>query len=138
MKNPIIVGIVLLTLALLSSCSTYVGKPVNMNHPSVCRCIELPKECSVGGDGILVKYTISKSGSQYLLEGTAEYAGATWTEFSSARFELLLIKDSVIIESVIIAAGQGSLERGVRFKRKFTPQGPFDSTLLGFNMDVQG
>ncbi len=138
MKNPIIVVGVLFITVLLSSCSTYVGQPVNMNHPSVCKCVELPKECSAGGDGVLITYTISKSGSRYLLNGTAEYNGANWTEFSNARFELLLIKDGVITESLITLGGQGSLERGVRFKKFFTPKEPFDATLLGFNMDVQG
>lgn len=142
MKNQT-VYLFLLSFCVLSfsSCSQYVGQPVQMNHPSVCRCYSLPKTCSMADDNLSIKYEIKKTENEneYFVEGNATYLGSSvWENYGSAHFTLLLVHNGTVIESISLSAGQGDLGQKIHFSRKFSTENKFDATLIGYSMNVRG
>lgn len=136
-----VVFLVLILISLSSCASPYIGRTVKMNHPTVCKFKSFPKTCVSSDGNFEIIYKIEKLNEEnnYYVEGSAKYLGsATWESFSKAYFTLLLAKDAVIVETVQMASGQGSLGRTLVFSRKFTTKGKFEAVLISYNMDVQG
>jgi len=104
-----------------------------MDDPLVCRCEILPKACILSDDKFIFKYNINElnEANEYLIEGSATHTGSiTWRNFKNASFTILLLKDGVIVETVSMAGGQGSLDRTINFTRKFKAQNKFDLLTL--------
>jgi len=140
-KSNIIFLLLIFAIATFSSCSSYVGRTVEMSHSSVCDCRTLPKLCTASDGNFIINYTVSRLNETdtFLVEGSATYQGsATWESFSGAFFTLLLVKDDVIVETVSVAGGQGSLSGTIIFKSKFKTENKFEASLILYNMDVKG
>ncbi|MGD2187558.1 MAG: hypothetical protein PVI71_15615 [Desulfobacterales bacterium] len=128
-------------IVLIACANPYVGRTVRYNHPLVCASHLLPTTCSVEDKNFLSEYRIRSAGEdgKYIVEGKLKYVGsATWTEFQGVFFTLLLCNEGTIFEAVSFAGGQGSLERGIQFKKVFVPEDPFDAVLLDYRMNVKG
>lgn len=140
-KKLNIIFLVLILISLLSCASRYVGRTVIMSHPTVCKFKSFPNTCVTSDENFEITYNIEKlnEGNKYYVEGSARYCGsATWESFSGANFTLLLVKDTVIVETIQIASGQGSLGRTVKFSRQFTTKGDFEAVLISYGMNVRG
>ena len=128
-------------IALIACANPYIGRTVGYRHPLVCACSSLPTICYVEDKNFQSEYTISSAGEdgKYIVEGKLKHIGsATWTQFKSAQFTLLLCDEGTIVEAVSFSLGQGSLDKDIQFKKVFAPEGPFNAVLLDYRMNVQG
>jgi hypothetical protein len=112
-----------------------------MDHPLICRCQTFPIVCSQSDDNFIIKYNINElnEANKYVAEGSVTYRGsATWENFKNASFTLLLVEKGVIVDTVSIAGGQGSLDRTIKFTREFTSVTKFEAVLIDYRMNVKG
>lgn len=110
--------------------------------PAVCQIDMLPATCSWSTEDFVLDYEILEKGAQiYEIKGTAKKIGGTsgtFTDYSRASFTLLIIHNGVIVESIRIAGGSGSFDRGITFKREFSTENTFEATILIYEMQVMG
>jgi len=128
-------------IVLIACANPYIGRTVGYSHPLVCACSSLPTTCYVEYEDFLAEYTISSAGEddKYIVKGKLKHVGsATWTEFKRAQLTLLLCNGGTIVEAISFSTGQGSLDRGILFKKVFAPENPFDAVILDYSMEVQG
>ncbi len=130
---------------LLTSCasSPYIGKRVDMDHPSICDFGGKTSNCSCRSNNFDLDYGVSQTGNpdEYSVIGYATRradAPEKFTEFSNATFTLLLIDSGVVVETIVIEGGQGSFSRPIHFSRIFTTKKSFKSTFIDYYMEVQG
>jgi len=145
MKKFSMIVLLMITLCLfLTQCNLpkrFVGGRIGYNHPKFCAIDQLPKTCTIQTEFFMVDFTIS-SGTEpgeYFITGGAKHQGAssfgqlvTGGEGTS-KFYVLLAKDGVIIDSIIVMPRGKSLNLRLPFKKTFKCE-PFDAA--GFSYDI--
>jgi hypothetical protein len=128
---------------LLSCSSQYIGRSVQLSHQAVCTFDILPAKCNYTSQHFAIEYEISttENTDEYFVSGSAVDPGGatgTWTDFSNANFTLILVNDGIVIETLTIAGGTGSLGEPITFSRTFKTKNSFQATLISYDMDVSG
>lgn len=144
MMKKLLLFFALFAVFTLSSCaSPYIGGYVSPTSPAVCDFSSLPMSCTWTTTDFVLEYEIEATGqpNEYKIFGTARAVEGTdksFTEYTQAEFLLFLIKNNHVVDSFSIAGGRGSLGQTINFSRTFKYEGYFDSTVLGYGMQVQG
>lgn len=133
----------LLPLLLTASCSSpYLGRRVNLSAPAVCLIDNFPSSCSRTIGDFSIDYTIAKIGNNlYEVEGIAKKisrTSGTFTDYSGATFTVILVQNGITVETVNVAGGSGSFDRGITFKREFSTEIDFEATIFAYSMQVKG
>ena len=136
--------LLLFTVFALSSCaSPYIGAYVSPTSPAVCSVGSFPFSCTRTTNDFVLEYKIevTEQPNEYKISGAAraiDSTDKTFTEYTEAEFLLFLISNNHVVDSFTIAGGRGSLGQTIKFSRTFKYEGDFDSTVLGYGMQVQG
>ena len=129
-------------LALLSSCaSPYIGRHCNTNNELVCTFQSFPSSCSFTDENFSCDYQIEKTDNpdEYKISGTVQYIGGqTFMTFSGLSFTLLLVNNSVVVETFGIAGGSGLLQSEITFSRTFVTPLTFDASLIDYQANARG
>jgi len=140
---------VLLVALCLSGCAhPHLGKKVDTRSPVWCAVRGLPQVCSVKTEYFTFTCRLSQGAAsdEYVIEGSATSAGlGSFTSLVDgpiggnppSRFELLLVKDGVIKESIPLSMLGTDLSRGFTFKRVFK-SAPFDAMTIWYMINVRG
>ena len=112
-----------------------------MADSAICTCYTLPKRCEWEDNNFKISAKIIRleRTNAFRIEGTAIYIGsATWGAYKQAVFTLFLINYGKVVDTVQIPAGQGALEKTIKFKKDFTTEEEFIASLFSYNMGVRG
>lgn len=133
------------TILLLSACTKpYVGRTVSYSAPFWCMCYNLPKTCIQNTDFFIFDFKISQGSisGEYIIEGGATYKGkggfsklATGGKFGGSSFALVLAKDGIVIDYLLLNLMGTDLDRKLPFKTRFKSL-PFDAVGIDYKVTV--
>lgn len=137
--TPVILSVLLLMI--LSSCSSYVGRTVDMSQPSVCRISESQSTCILSDKDIRIEIEIDAlaEANNYLAKGAVDLLEkANFNEYTNIDLMIYLIDDGVIVDTVIMRLGGGEIGNKIPINRKFTSEKHFDAFIMSYSYRVQG
>lgn len=139
-KSTTLASIVFLIM-FATSCSSYVGQTVDIGNPNVCTIYSPQHPCVIGDKDIRIKIEISDSTETgtYSADGAVDLLGkANFNQVTSARINILLINDNVVVDSVPISIVGGEPGATMKFQRAFKADKKFNAITAGYSFRIQG
>lgn len=125
------------SLICLSSCgSQYIGKSVNTNHEAWCNFRNLPATCSNSDKNMSFQYQIEETEKvgEYHLTGTADNTiGLHFDRYGQLYFNLLLVHNSIVVESFAFGGRTGHSDEHVSFSKTFTTPYDFEASAIDYS-----
>lgn len=129
--------IMAICLLCLSSCaSPYIGRSVNTNHEAWCSFRSLPASCSNSDKAMTFEYQIEETGEagEYQLTGTADNVmGGQFDHYYQLNFNLLLVHNSIVVESIGFGSNNGLSHEHVTFSKTFTTPYDFEASAIDYS-----
>jgi hypothetical protein len=119
-------------LLMLSGCATSgkVGKEV---PSSFSGCSRSQNICNRNDQGISISYKINKTAKGFTVNGTAIMSRSDGDEYRRSTFDLILVKNRIIVSEIKMAASGGDTGKSMNFSGSF-PNTDFDSSGIGFHL----
>lgn len=133
--------IMLLCVVLLSSCTSYVGVHVNPNNPNYCSSYTPQYPCRIADDDFRVQLEIDEldEPGRYLAKGDLAILNkANFNAITHLRITIFMLKDNVVVDSLIHSIGSGEIGKDLPINREFKTDEEFDAIVVGYNYRVQG
>lgn len=129
--------IIAFCLLCLTSCgSQYIGQSVNTNHEAWCSFRSLPASCSNSDENMSFVYQIEETEkvAEYKLTGTADnIMGGNFDRYHQLNFDLLLVHNSIVVESFGFGSNPGLNDEHATFSKTFTTPYEFEASAIDYS-----